>query len=57
MIDKIQHEVKDATGKMPSEDQIWNVIQHKDFSRNARYFLWMTTHDTELQVLAERIPQ
>ena len=33
------------TGKMPSEDQIWKAIQHKDFSRNTQYFLWMTTHD------------
>ncbi|KAF8234341.1 hypothetical protein L208DRAFT_1550049 [Tricholoma matsutake] len=45
MIDKIQNEVEDVTGKMPSEDQIWKAIQHKDFSRNARYFLWMTAHD------------
>ena len=35
MIDKIQNEVEDATGKMPSKDQIWNATQHKDFSRNA----------------------
>jgi len=45
MIDKIQNEVEDATGKMPSEDQIWKTIRHRDFSRNVRYFFWMTAHD------------
>jgi hypothetical protein len=45
MMDKIKNEVEDATGKMPSEDQIWKAIQHKDFSRNARYFLWMAAHN------------
>ncbi|KAF8224217.1 hypothetical protein L208DRAFT_1410646 [Tricholoma matsutake] len=45
MIDQIQNEVEDATGKIPSEDQIWKAIQHKDFSRNLRYFLWMATHN------------
>ncbi|KAF8220179.1 hypothetical protein L208DRAFT_1542569 [Tricholoma matsutake] len=44
MIDQIQNEVEDATGKIPSEDQIWKAIQHKDFSRNPCYFLWMAAH-------------
>ncbi|KAF8239304.1 hypothetical protein L208DRAFT_1237594 [Tricholoma matsutake] len=44
IIDQIQNEVEDATRKIPSKDQIWKAIQHKDFSRNARYFLWMAAH-------------
>jgi hypothetical protein len=45
MINQIQNEVKDTTGKIPSEDQIWKAVRHKYFSRNAHYFLWMATHD------------
>ena len=45
MIDKIQNKVEDATRKIPSKDQIWKAIRYKDFSRNVRYFLWMTAHD------------
>jgi hypothetical protein len=45
MIDKIQNEVEDATRKIPSEDQIWKAIRHKDFTRNAWYFLWMAAHN------------
>ncbi|KAF8239803.1 hypothetical protein L208DRAFT_1235773 [Tricholoma matsutake] len=47
MINKIQNEVEDTTGKMSSKDQIWKAIHHKDFSRNAQYFLWMTAHDAD----------
>ena len=34
LINQIQNEVKDATGKISSEDQIWKAVGHKDFSRN-----------------------
>ena len=33
MIDQIQNEVEDISGKRPNEDWIWMAIQHKDFSR------------------------
>ena len=46
IISQIQNEVEDVTGKKPNEDWIWMVTQHKGFSRYARYFLWMATHDT-----------
>jgi hypothetical protein len=45
MIDQIENEVKDTTGKIPSEDQIWKAIRHKDFLRNIHYFMWMAAHD------------
>ena len=32
-------------GAEPSEESLWKAIRHKDISREARYFLWMTFHD------------
>ncbi|KAF9028758.1 hypothetical protein BDZ89DRAFT_1252330 [Hymenopellis radicata] len=29
----------------PTEDVIWKSLRIKDFSRSARYFLWMTMHE------------
>ncbi|KAH9829033.1 uncharacterized protein C8Q71DRAFT_799858 [Rhodofomes roseus] len=29
----------------PTEAMIWKSIRHKDLRREARYFLWMTTHN------------
>ena len=45
IIDQVQDKAEEVSGKRPSKDRIWMAIWHKDFSRYARYFLWMATHD------------
>ena len=44
----VQEAKADATtlsGVEPSGESLWKAIRHKDISREARYFLWMTFHD------------
>ncbi|KAJ3838212.1 ribonuclease H-like protein [Lentinula raphanica] len=33
------------SGKTPTAKRIWCSLRHKDFSRQFRYFLWMTIHN------------
>ncbi|KDQ32355.1 hypothetical protein PLEOSDRAFT_1034309 [Pleurotus ostreatus PC15] len=44
-IQMIQEHTKDSTGAAPSEGQIWRTLKSKDFSRQIRFFLWMSIHD------------
>ncbi|KAJ3919310.1 ribonuclease H-like protein [Lentinula edodes] len=33
------------SGKTPSDKRIWRAMRHRDFSRQFRYFSWMTAHN------------
>ncbi|KAJ8483081.1 hypothetical protein ONZ45_g14728 [Pleurotus djamor] len=44
-IERIQNEVEDSTGEAPSEVAIWRAAKHKDFSRQTRFFIWMSIHN------------
>lgn len=44
-INRAKEELKRAMGRTPTEARIWKAVRHKDFTRQARYFLWMTAHD------------
>ncbi|KAJ8455311.1 hypothetical protein ONZ45_g18981 [Pleurotus djamor] len=45
MIERIQIDVEDSTGSTPGENAIWRALRHKDFSKQTRFFMWMTTHE------------
>ncbi|KAJ6482317.1 ribonuclease H-like domain-containing protein [Mycena vitilis] len=47
-IEKTKAEVDDAFGFKPTEAKIWMAMRNKDFSRQIKNFLWMTTHDAYL---------
>lgn len=44
-IAKAQAAMRRAHKKNPTREEIWKGIRHKDFTREARYFLTMLTHD------------
>ncbi|KAJ7673854.1 hypothetical protein DFH06DRAFT_1445365 [Mycena polygramma] len=44
-MERAKAECKDNFGFIPTEDKIWKSLLNKDLSREAQYFLWMTTHD------------
>ncbi|KAH8074950.1 hypothetical protein BXZ70DRAFT_902758 [Cristinia sonorae] len=41
----IKQSSRDELKRIPTSNRIWLSLKSKDFSREARYFLWMTTHD------------
>lgn len=45
VIEMIQSHMSDSAEEAPNEVQIWSAAKHKDFSRQTRYFLWMSIHD------------
>lgn len=45
MISTIQNHMEDSNGTAPNESQIWATAKSKDFSRQIRFFLWMSIHD------------
>jgi len=40
-----QLETEREFNKKPTEESIWKAMRNKDFSRQARYFMWMAAHD------------
>ena len=44
-LQKAKEEMKNISGTECSEESLWRAIRHKDISRMARYFLWMSFHD------------
>ncbi|KAH8071051.1 hypothetical protein BXZ70DRAFT_1003067 [Cristinia sonorae] len=44
-IQRAKDDSRDLLGRIPTEEKLWVAIRHKDFSKEARYFLWMTMHD------------
>jgi hypothetical protein len=44
-LEKVKIQVQEVFEVMPTQERIWKAIRHKDFSRKARNFLWMITHD------------
>jgi hypothetical protein len=36
--------VKDLSGKLPTDDKIWQLIRHKDITRSIRGFMWKGLH-------------
>ncbi|TFK57854.1 hypothetical protein BDN72DRAFT_782799, partial [Pluteus cervinus] len=44
-LDIIRHNVKERTGTMPTDAEIWRSIGDKAISRNIRAFLWKAVHN------------
>ncbi|KAF8054840.1 hypothetical protein FPV67DRAFT_1752441 [Lyophyllum atratum] len=44
-LDKIKLSLERKQGSRPTTERIWKKIRNKDFSRQARYWLWMSIHD------------
>lgn len=47
-IEEAQNAACDEFERIPTEGKLWKSLQSKDFSREVRYFLWMTMHDAYL---------
>jgi exonuclease III len=46
MMQRAQAEAEDAFGSVPTEDQMWKSMRHKDLSRECRHFLYRLMHDS-----------
>jgi ribonuclease HI len=44
-IEKAQDQAEETFGIRPTECALWMSMNHKDFPKEIRYFLWMTAHD------------
>jgi zinc-binding in reverse transcriptase len=44
-LQRAMEEIKNIAGAVCPEKNLWKAIRHKDISRTARYFLWMSLHD------------
>ncbi|KAJ7024876.1 hypothetical protein C8F04DRAFT_1213005 [Mycena alexandri] len=42
--DALDRTTKEVNEKVPQEKEIWRATQHKDFSRNICFFMWMIIH-------------
>jgi hypothetical protein len=46
MMERAQAEAEDAFGVIPTEENIWKSMRHKDLSRECRHFLYRVMHDS-----------
>ncbi|KAJ7662713.1 hypothetical protein DFH06DRAFT_1268724 [Mycena polygramma] len=44
-IDRTKAEIEATFGRVPTEARIWKSLQHRDFSREVRQFMWKMMHD------------
>ncbi|KAJ7616193.1 hypothetical protein DFH06DRAFT_1013144 [Mycena polygramma] len=44
-IDRTKAEMEATFDRIPTEARIWKSLQHRDFSREVRQFMWKTMHD------------
>lgn len=45
IVDHMKDCAEEIFGPRPTSEMFWKRIRSKDFSRQARFFLWMTAHD------------
>jgi hypothetical protein len=45
-MERAQTEAEDAFGIVPTEEDVWKSMRHKDIKRDARHFLFRTMHDS-----------
>ncbi|KAJ7732743.1 ribonuclease H-like protein [Mycena maculata] len=46
MLDKVRYSIESQCGKIPTDEDIWKSIRHKDIDRRIRNFLWKAIHQT-----------
>jgi hypothetical protein len=46
MMERAQAETEDVFGYIPTKEDVWKGIRHKDIKRNTRLFLYRAIHDT-----------
>ncbi|GLB44704.1 putative RNA-DNA hybrid ribonuclease activity [Lyophyllum shimeji] len=44
-LQKVKHTIKSGFDLSPTDASVWKAIRNKDFSRQSRYWLWMSMHD------------
>ncbi|KAJ7923686.1 hypothetical protein B0H13DRAFT_2400978 [Mycena leptocephala] len=44
--DKVRYSIEAQCGKIPTDEDIWKSIRHKDIDRKIRNFLWKAMHQT-----------